>query len=227
MLFHSVESYATRMAEGVKSHRGRRREAQAEATRRAIVEAGRRLFLEHGYVGTTMESIADDAGVAVQTIYNAIGSKRDVLSEVLDYTVAGPMAPTTVPELMRERARAVPDADGVIRLLADWLAEGVPRAAPVLRVIADAAAVDPEAAVLEVDRARQRLRNYTEAAREIEGRGGLRGDLSAVEAAAVIWSVGHPNTYRFLVDQCGWSSARYRRWVEATLRGALLPASKG
>jgi AcrR family transcriptional regulator len=215
------------MAEGVKPHRGRRREAQAESTRRAIVEAARRLFLEHGFVGTTIESIADEAGVAVQTIYNSIGSKRDVLSKVLDYTVARLMAPVTVPEFMRERTRAIPDADGVVRLLADWLAEGVPRAAPVLRVIADAAAVDPEAAVLEVERARQRLRNYTEAAREIAARGGLRDGLTAPDAAAVIWSVGHPNTYRFLVEQCGWSGSRYRRWVEATLRGALLPASRG
>lgn len=217
-----MESYTTQMAEDVKSGRGRRRQVQAEATRSVIVEAARRLFLERGYVGTTIESIADGAGVAVQTIYNSIGSKRDVLSKVLDYTAAGPRAPETVPEFMRERTRSTPDAEGIVRLLAEWFAEGMPRAAPILKAIADAAAVDPEAASLEADRARQRLRNYTEAAGELAARGGLRPGLAAEEAAAVIWSVGHSGTYRFLVEQCGWPIARYRRWVEGTLQGALL-----
>lgn len=210
------------MLDDVKSGRGQRRQVQAEATRSAIVEAAQRLFLERGYVGTTIGSIADEAGVAVQTIYNSVGSKRDVLSKVLDYAAAGDRAPETVPEFMRERTRSIPDADGIVRLLADWFAEVMPRAAPILKAIADAAAADPEAAGLEADRARQRLRNYTEAAREIAARGGLRPGLAGEAAGAVIWSVGHPSTYRFLVEQRGWSVTRYRRWVEETLRRALL-----
>jgi AcrR family transcriptional regulator len=209
--------------ETVEPRRGRRREAQAEATRREIVEAAHHLFLSRGYVGTTIKSIADEAGVAVQTIYNSVGGKRDVLSKVLDYAAAGPQAPTTVPEFMRERTRAVADGAGVVRLLAEWFAEGMPRTAAVMKAISDAAAVDPEAADLEYERARQRLRNYEEAARAIAARGGLRDGLSAEEAAAVIWSVGNPQTYRFLVERCGWSLPRYRRWVERTLRATMLP----
>jgi AcrR family transcriptional regulator len=223
IIFQCMEAYTTHMSEAVKSGKGRRRQAQAEATRLEIVEAARRLFLERGYVGTTIESIADEAGVAVQTIYNSIGSKRDVLAKVLDHTVAGPRAPATVPEFMRERTRAVADAPGVVRLLAEWFAEGVPRAAPILKVIAEAAAVDPEAAALDAERARQRLGNYMEAARELARRGGLRRGLTAEAAAAIIWSVGHPSTYRLLVEQERWSLPRYRRWVESTLSSALLP----
>ncbi len=41
------------------------------------------------------------------------------------------------------------------------------------------------------------------------------------EAAAVIWSIGHPDTYRSLVVDNGWSSERYRTWLAAGLAAAL------
>ena len=37
------------------------------------------LFADRGYTATTIELIAETAGVAVQTIYNTLGSKRGIL----------------------------------------------------------------------------------------------------------------------------------------------------
>lgn len=45
-----------------------RRREQAEATRRDILEAARRLFEAHGYAATTMAAIAAEAGVALKTV---------------------------------------------------------------------------------------------------------------------------------------------------------------
>src|SRR5680860_1900901 len=70
-----------------------RRSLQTTATRTAIVVAAHRLMLERGYVATSIGSIADEAGVAVQTIYNSVGNKADVLSAVLDLAAAGADAP--------------------------------------------------------------------------------------------------------------------------------------
>jgi len=42
------------------------------------------LFAEQGYAATTIESIARDAGLAVQTFYATFGSKRSVLFALLD-----------------------------------------------------------------------------------------------------------------------------------------------
>ena len=77
------------------------RASSAEATRRAIVSAASRLFFERGYHGTGIDEIAAQAGVAVQTIYNSVGTKRDVLVRVLDYAASGDRAPTPVAEIAR------------------------------------------------------------------------------------------------------------------------------
>src|SRR5260370_21484086 len=75
---------------------GRRRESNARETRRRIIEAGLRLFLENGYVNTTVQGIAQAAGVAPATIYQAFGTKHAVLAAALDVTVAGDDAPLAV-----------------------------------------------------------------------------------------------------------------------------------
>src|SRR5215218_3311731 len=69
------------MPEGVKPRRydSPRRRAQAAATRRDILEAAERVFLRHGYAATTMGAIADEAGVALKTVYVAYASKSGVL----------------------------------------------------------------------------------------------------------------------------------------------------
>ncbi len=86
----------------------RPRDLSAESTQRAIVETASRLFLEKGYNATSITRIAREAGVAVQTIYNSVGAKRDLLSRVLDFAAAGAQAPTPVATFMRERAEARP-----------------------------------------------------------------------------------------------------------------------
>jgi len=99
-----------------------RKQFAAEETQRVIVEAASRLFLEHGYHATSIGRIASEAGVAVQTIYNAVGSKRDLLSRVLDFAAAGERSPVPVPQFMREQAereaRPAPDHRSVHRVLA-------------------------------------------------------------------------------------------------------------
>jgi AcrR family transcriptional regulator len=222
---HSLEwCTILRVNDAVKpERRATRRQRQAEATQAEIVAAATRLFFERGYVATTVEAIAEEAGVALQTIYNAIGSKRAVLSRVLDFAAAGPEAPAPVPEFMRQRTAEIHDSAGFARLLADWFAEVGPRVAPVFRVIREAAAVDPEAAELDRQRAAQRLRNYTEGVASMQRRGILAGEAPD-ELAAAIWSIGHHETYRMLVVEQGWPAERYRSWVEASLSAVLQAA---
>lgn len=195
------------------------REALAATTRAQIVGAAAALFTELGYVGTSIGAIATRAGVAVQTIYNVVGNKAAILSAVLDVTASGPNAPTPVPEFMAERTRAAHDASEIIDILADWLVEANTRLATIHWIIRQASAVDEGAAELERNRAQQRLRNYGLAAAALRERGGLSNGMTNDQAAATIWSVGHPTAYRSLVIDGGWSSESYGTWV----RGALAP----
>jgi AcrR family transcriptional regulator len=199
-----------------------RRQAAADATQRAIVEVAARLFAERGYHATSVGRIAAEAGVAVQTIYNAIGSKSDVLSRVLDFAAAGERAPTPVPQFMRERAEREPDPRRIIADLVEFWRAALPRVAPVLQIIREAAAADEQAAALERARAAQRLRNYGHAAKVLADRGALRRGLTLDDAAAAIFAIGHPEVYRALVLDGAWDGDRWAAWARAALEAALL-----
>ncbi|KQN94823.1 TetR/AcrR family transcriptional regulator [Arthrobacter sp. Leaf69] len=198
-----------------------RRTLQAAGTRDVIVQAAGRLFAADGYVRTTIDGIAAEGGVAVQTVYNSVGNKAALLSAVLDSAAAGPGAQAGVLDFMRERTRQAADLDALVNVLADWFAEVHPRTAGITAVIAGAATVDDAAAQLETDRAQQRLRRYEEAAAAARARGGLSSGMSDAEGAAAIWSLGHPQTYRALVQDAGWSTTAYREWIAKALAAAL------
>jgi AcrR family transcriptional regulator len=204
-----------------------RKQLAAEQTQRVIVEAASRLFLEHGFGATSIGRIAAEAGVAVQTIYNAVGSKRDVLSRVLDFAAAGERAPVPVPQFMREQAEREPDPRRIIAQLVEFWRSALPRTAPVFRIIREAAATDPEIAVLERGRAAQRLGNYRQAAKLLADRDALRPGLTIDDAAAAIFALGHPETYRALVIDGDWDDDAWADWLRATLDAALLRTAPG
>lgn len=199
-----------------------RRQVAAEQTQRAIVEAAARLFAQNGYQPTSIARVAADAGVAVQTVYNSIGGKREVLSRVLDFAAAGDRAPEPVPDFMRRMAENETDPHRIIDQLVDFWQDALARTAPVFRILREAAVVDPEAAALERERAARRMSNYGHAADILAARGALRGELTADAAAATIFAIGHPETYRTLVIEGSWDVQRWATWARASLHNALL-----
>jgi AcrR family transcriptional regulator len=199
-----------------------RQQIAAEETQRAIVEAASALFAENGYLATSIGRIAAVAGVAVQTIYNSVGSKRDILSRVLDFAAAGERAPVSVPQFMREGAEREPDPTQIVAQLVEFWREALPRTVPVFRTIREAAATDPEIAALERVRNAQRLTNYGQAARLLAERNALRSGITVEQAAATIFAIGHPETYRALVLDGGWTNDSWTAWAHATLVAALL-----
>lgn len=148
----------------------------------------------------------------MQTIYNAVGSKRDVLSRVLDSAAAFEFAP--VP-LEAEPGRIVAE-------LVEFWRGAYPGSAPLLRVVREAAVGDVEAATLERERTVTQLRRYADVARLLANRGALRTGLSVDHAAAAIFAIGHPETYRTLVLDGHWGDERWAAWAQATLEAALL-----
>ena len=76
-----------------------RRERMALQTRADILQTARRLFAERGYAATSVNDIAEEAGVAVQTIYTRLGSKRGIvmaLLEVIDEEAGVPEAAAAI-----------------------------------------------------------------------------------------------------------------------------------
>jgi AcrR family transcriptional regulator len=198
------------------------RELSAQATRGAIVSAASRLFFERGYHGAGIDEIAAAAGVAVQTIYNSIGSKRDLLVRVLDYAASGERAPMPVGEIARERVAGIDDPRELIATVVSVSCGNFDRTIPVFRVIREAAAVDPTLADLERERHRQRLANFRQPVERLAELGALRREISIERGSALVFMVVHPDQYRFFVEDVGWSKRRWQTWATAALEFALL-----
>ena len=80
----------------------RRRALQAEQTRRDILAAARRRFAEHGYAATTLKDIATDTGVSVQTIYDSVGNKPELVRQLNDLIDAEAQIGEIVAPLLNE-----------------------------------------------------------------------------------------------------------------------------
>jgi AcrR family transcriptional regulator len=200
-----------------------RRRQQAQATRRAVLEAARELFTEHGYVATTIGAVAARAGVSPETVYAAFGNKRSLLSGLLDVAIAGDDAP--VPILERpwvQELRAEGDPGRRLRLLARNGRLILERTAPVYEVLRGAAAADPEIASLWEQAKAQRLAGQRELLRVLTERAPLRRGLPVAAATDILFAVGSPETYRLLVVDRGWSADRFERWYADALARLLL-----
>jgi TetR/AcrR family transcriptional repressor of mexJK operon len=56
--------------------------------RRDILQAATKLFLEHGYLGTSMDEIAARASVSKQTVYKHFADKERLFTEIVTTTVS-------------------------------------------------------------------------------------------------------------------------------------------
>src|SRR6266542_4942193 len=138
----------------------RRRQAQAAQTRHEILGAAHRLFLERGYAGTTLASVAEGAGVVVETIYRASGGKAGLFKAVVEAAVAGGAARAERSPEQRPAIQAVIAETDPRRQLELYAATqpGIhARVGPLLRVLGEAAAAEPELAEVSRQLEAQRL----------------------------------------------------------------------
>lgn len=201
-----------------------RRERAAQNRRDLVVAAGA-LFGERGYVGTAMPAIAETTGVAVETIYRAFGSKAGLFKAVVEAAVAGGASRAEVPVEERPAIRAVIDEPDPRRKLELYAATqpGIHRrSGPLLRVLAEAARVDPELEVLREEMETGRLMGLGRFMAGLAEMGALRSDLSVDAARDVIWTVCSLEVHDRLIVQRGWSSEQYESWLASTLIDALL-----
>lgn len=216
------------MSEDVKSRRrydSRRRQAQAAQTRRDILAAAHAAFVEHGYTGATLASIAQAAGVVVETIYRAFGSKATLFKAVVEAAVAGGAARAEVPPDERPAIQAVIAETDPRRQLERYAATqpGIhARMGPLLRVLAEAAAADPELGETARQLEGERLAGMGRFAQLLADRGALRPGIDVDQARDVLWTLNSHAIHELLVVQRGWSPERYRDWLADALARMLL-----
>ncbi len=198
------------------------RDEQAARTRARILDAAAELFVDRGYARTTVQDLADRAGVARDTVHAIFGGKARILTALIDTRLVPDGAVANVTETPAAQAiKHEMDPREQLGLFATWIAGMSTRLRPVFEILRTASAVEPEMATLFAEMDRFRLKNMRTYARWFAARGPLR--VSTKRAAEVIWAVTSPDVARMLCDELGWSEAEHANWLADTLTRSLLP----
>jgi AcrR family transcriptional regulator len=198
------------------------RQEQAARTRVRILEAAGHLFESNGYARTTITAIAQQAGVANDTVYATFGSKARILTALIDERLAAGTGVGNV--LDRPEAQAVrgqPDQRDQLHLFARDMAAISTRVRPLFEILRTASAVEPDMAAVHAEMDAYRLANMRTAAAWIAAHGPLRVDVE--RAGETIWVLASPDVARMLCEGQGWSQDQYADWLEDTLVRILLP----
>ena len=187
----------------VKAAKRTRRADKAQQTRQRIIDAATRLFLERGYVPTTIEAIAEAADVAVETVYARFRNKTSLMVAVKD---------AAEPSQSRQLEMAAALSRGMLQ-----------RISPVYAVLRDAAAADSALRgplTADINRRRDFQRTLAEI---VHARGPFRGGLTTEPAAETYSALANPDLYLLLTTHHRWTANQYQAWLARSLRLLLLP----
>jgi AcrR family transcriptional regulator len=206
-----------------RDYRSELRAAQAQETRRAIVAAASRLFVEDGYGATTIDAVAEAAGVSRKTVFTAVGAKLDLLKVALDWAVAGDDRPVAVAdrEEMRQ-ALAADDATALLSGCARAIVAITARSAGLAQALEVAAGVDPAARELVERGQRYRLDDARRIVDRVRDLGALTSGVTYGEAVDLVWLAIDPVVFDRLVRVRGWSLRRFEKWLAGYLVTQLI-----
>jgi AcrR family transcriptional regulator len=224
-MFKSMECYSSHVAafdgEGGERlagpERKTRRDTQAEETRREIIACARRLFDTNGYAATTVTAIAELAGVSVQTIYNSVGSKAQIvrcLNDVLDE--AGGV------QDLAARISATTDPVELVELAVVTSRTINESCADIIAIVYSAAASEEEIRVVGEESRRRHRAGIARLTKRLASLGALAPDYSTARAADVLAALTDPQVARTFVHDYGWSWDRWQAWTTQSLATLLL-----
>jgi len=194
------------------------REERAALTRSRIAQAARRLFGSQGYGATTLAAVAEEAGVAVQTVYAVYGSKAAILRTLREDVLNEPHAGAAFGQALAE-----PDAGRRLVLFARSIRLRWEYGHDVVSINEVAGATDPKIRKDVEEILGVRRRGLAQVARSI--RAELAAGLTVAQAAALLDALTLPSVYAQLVAVHRWTPDRFELWLAVTLRRQLLGAS--
>jgi AcrR family transcriptional regulator len=200
------------------------RSAQAAASRRRILDAALRLFARDGYPATTLTAIADEAGVAVETVYKHFQSKPRLLQRLLSNEVTDadtdldPVSGLTSEQVAA--LTAAPDPERRLEAICAFVRRMYERTATLQRIFGEAAGTDPDLRAIWHENRARRVHDTNALLASFAREGSLR--LPPDDAVDIAWTLTGPELFTMLTDERGWDGDRYERWLLDTLRSQLL-----
>jgi AcrR family transcriptional regulator len=201
----------------IRSYYSLVRSKQADETRARIANAARKLILSHGFDAATIEAIARAARVAVPTVYAVFGSKRRILTELVERAAYGPVFQKLIGE-----AEGLADPVARLRLtarIARQVYEGERAESELLR---KARVVLPELAAREEERNCGRYEAHCVSIDHLARAGRLNPALTVPEACDVMWMYTSRDICRLLVLERKWTLDRYEQWLADALVTSLV-----
>lgn len=201
-----------------------RRRAQALETQSQIIEAARKLFIENGYSGVSIETIARKAKASPETIYSVFKNKRTILSRTMDLAAGRDGNP--VPIILRSYIQEVTmerDQQKQIQMFASRMQIFFSHIAPLMEVVRAAAKTEPEIEKILKKYLDERYQGMGFFIDCLLANGPLRSGLSKLTAVETIWTLASAEVYNLLVRDRGWSGEDYEIWLTETLGRLLLP----
>ncbi|MDQ6794249.1 MAG: TetR/AcrR family transcriptional regulator [Chloroflexota bacterium] len=191
------------------------RQRQALETRRTITLAARRLFSDRGYAVTSIDAVAEEAGVAPRTVYSIFGTKKAILGAICEEWLKEAGVMETVAQGMAE-----PDLRRRLALVAyssrrQWASERGVRA-----MLDGAAASDADVARMVAGWKDDRARSFHSIAAGLEA--DLRDGLDAKRAGGIIRALSSAEVYSELVTGEGWTPDEYESWLAGLLADLLI-----
>ena len=199
-----------------------------------MVRAAYDLFCRNGYLGTTIEAVAKQAGVAVPTVYYTFGTKAALLSESLGAAIVGfdqwrepPAEPIDITELLPWHRwwadfQSAPTSADALDVFLHHGVQVLARVGPLIAAV-HAASGEPEAAEVMRTAEQRRVESYREATAVIAGRpGGLRRGLAEAEATDALVVLFSAEVFQALAVGRGWPHDRCVDFFRDVLRAQLL-----
>lgn len=208
-----------------RTYVSRVRESQARATRRAIVAAAAKLFVDVGYSAATITAVADKAGVARRTVFSSVGGKAALLKLAWDWALVGDDEAVAMADRPAVQAMlAETDPAALVGMWVAFVSDVAARAAAIGHVLDVAADIDPDVAELTREIERQRLHGARSFIDHLAAIGGLRKGVTRAQAADWCWAHMSPTLYRILVLQQNWPPAAFEQWLTRSISATLLRA---
>jgi AcrR family transcriptional regulator len=200
-----------------RSYRSDLRTQQAELTRGLIAEAARAAFLEHGWAGTSIRTVAERAGVSDATVYAVFGSKAGLALGLVDTIDAR----ADVERIMAELKAAAGDPPAQLAAFVGFDRRLYERGGDVLRLLVEAGRHQPELAKAQFEGRRRGELNRRRIFSSWPARDWRRGvdTERAIDIYAVTVNIG---TYDEAVEERGWRPDDIEEWWRTSLTELLL-----
>ena len=198
------------------------RRDKSRETRRRILRAAHEEFLERGYHGATIASIARRAGVATQTVYFVFHTKAELISAVIDAAVMGAQDEVPQETPWWDQMLAAASAGDALRTFVHGAAPLFARASAVSEVLRGAALTDPELRTTLAEHDELQRAAYRQVIDAVAAKGPLRPGLEPDAATDILLTVLGDGTYVYLTTVRAWPHDAVVAWLADALPRLLL-----